>query len=135
MKLEAGLHDVADFSPIAPGKYEFVVKEPAEVVPEVADKTDIGTKMYRINVKCEIVGGENAGKKLTRRFTNKSKATRYFLKTFLEKVGVKVEAGNFNTEDLLGRRFSAIVGERAYTDQEGNEKKAADLDVESVVAI
>jgi len=136
MRIEAGLHDVADFSPIPPGEYEFIIKEPLEIVPILDERTDIGTKAYNFTVFAEIVGGEQAGKRVRRGFTNRTKATRYFLKTFLEKIGVKVESdGSFVSEDLLGRRFKAHVTERMYTDQNGNERKAADLDVESIIGL
>jgi len=133
MKLEAGLHDVADFSPITPGVYELVIKEPPEIIPEVYDETDIGGKMYTINVQCEIASGPEAGKKVWRRITNKSKATRYFMKRFLEGIGITIGSdGSFITENMLGRKFKAAIYDRQYKDADGNEKKASDIDLESV---
>ena len=136
MLIEAGLNDFEDFTPVPQGTYEFVIKEPVEVVSNADDKTDIGGKLYTFIIRSEIVGGEQAGKTVRRQFTNKTKATRYFLRSFLGKVGINISSGGgWSTEDLLGRRFRASVGERIYKDRDGNEKKAADLDTESTVAI
>ena len=135
MLIDGQLNDFEDFGPVKPGTYEFIIKEPVEVTPIVDEQTDIGGKMYNFIIRPELVGGEQAGKKVRRQFSNKSKATRYFLRSFLEKVGVNIQdGGKFSTEDLLGRRFRATVGERLGTgDSVG--KKYADLDTESVVAI
>jgi len=136
MLIDAGLNDFEDFSPVPPGIYEFAIKEPVEVAPIVDEQTDIGGKAYNFVIRPEVVGGEQAGKKVRRQFSNKTKATRYFLRSFLEKVGVSIrEGGSFTSEDLLGRRFRAAVGERIWKDKEGNERKGADLDSESIVAI
>jgi hypothetical protein len=136
MRIEGGLHDVADFTPVKPGKYEFVVKEPMEVIPDVEAKTDIGGRLFTFIVRPEIVGGDEAGKKLRRQFTNKTKATRYFLKRFLEGIGVAIDkTGGFASEDLLGKKFKGEVFERGYKDGEGQDKKASDIDVESIVAL
>ena len=135
MLIEAGLNDFEDFAPVPQGQYEFVIKEPVEVKPG-DEQTDIGGKLYTFIIKPEIVGGEQSGKQVRRQFTNKTKATRYFLRSFLEKIGINISAGGgWSTEDLLGRRFKASVGERIYKDKDGNEKKTADLDTESAVAI
>ena len=134
MLLEAGLNDFEDYSPVKPDKYNFVIKKPAEVIPS-DDKTDIGGKCVTIVIRPEIVGGEQAGKEVRRQFSNKSKGARYFLKSFLEKIGVPVtKEGGFATEDLLGRQFSAQVKDRSYV-QDGIEKKASDLDSESALGI
>lgn len=134
MLIDAGLNDFEDFSPVAPGTYDFIIKEPVEVIPEVTNKTDIGGKMYAFIIRPEIVGGPMAGKKVRRQFSNKSKATRYFLRSFLLKVGVNVQAGGgFTSEDLLGRKFRAAVGERMGTGDSAG-KKFADLDTESIIA-
>ena len=134
MLIDARLDDFEDFAPVPPGVYEFAIKEPVEVKPEI-EATDIGGKCYTFIIRPEIVGGDQAGKKVRRQFSNKSKATRYFLKSFLEKVGVNIqEGGRFTSEDLLGRRFKAAVGERMGTG-ESVGKKFADLDSESIVAI
>jgi len=136
MRIEAGLNDFEDFSPLAPGNYSFVIKEPMEVIPESENKTDIGGKMFTFVIKPEVVGGDHAGKKCRRQFSNRSKGSRYFLRSFLEKLGIALqETGGFNSEDLLGKQFKAEVGERLYNDKEGNQKKAADLDTESIVAL
>jgi len=136
MRIEAGLNDVADFGPVPAGQYELAIKEPMEVVPVVDEKTDIGGRVYNFTVWCEITAGEHAGKRIRRGFTNRTKGSRYFLKTFLERIGVAVdEKGGFATEDLLGKRFKAYVSERVYTDSNGQERKTNDLDVESIVAL
>lgn len=136
MRIEAGLNDYADYSPIPPGTYEFVIKDPLVSIPVLDSKTDIGGNQYKFELTLEIVGGEQAGKKVFRRFTNKSKGSRYFLRSFLEKVGASIgEKGGFSSEDLLGKRFKAAVNDRLYKDDAGNEKKASDLDTESVVAL
>jgi len=135
MLIEAGLNDFEDFSPLPSGKYDFIIKEPAEVKPG-DDPTDIGGKMYTFVLFAEVVGGEQAGKRVRRQLSNRSKASRYFLRSFLEKIGVVVAGGGgFSTEDILGRQFSALVGERIYKDKDGNDKKAAELDEGSIVAI
>ena len=137
MLIDAGLNDFEDFSPVKPDVYEFVIKEPVEIMPIVDEQTDIGGRAYNFVIRPEIVGGEQAGKKVRRQFSNKTKATRYFLRSFLEKVGVTINTGGgFTSEDLLGRRFRAAVGERSYIDKnDGTTKKASDLDTESIVAI
>ena len=135
-RIEAGLHDFEDFSPVAPGTYDFVIKEPMQVIPNVTEKTDIGGKMFQFVIYPEVVGGPLAGKKVRRQFSNRSKGSRYFMKSFMDKVGVAItKEGAFNSEELLGRQFKATVNERMYTDKEGNSKKGSDLDSESVVAI
>jgi len=137
MLIDAQLNDFEDFSPVKPDIYDFVIKEPVEIVPVVGEATDIGGKAYTFVIRPEIVGGEQAGKKVRRQFSNKTKATRYFLRSFLEKVGVNInDGGGFTSEDLLGRRFRGAVGERSYTDKnDGSIKKASDLDTESIVAL
>lgn len=136
MLIDAGLNDFEDFSPIPPDNYTFVIKDPVEVVPSADEKTDIGGKLFTFIIRPEVVGGKQAGKKVRRQFSNKSKATRYFLRSFLEKVGVPLrESGGFSSEDLLGRSFKASVGERIYNDKDGNSKKAADIDTESIIAV
>lgn len=137
MLLPAGLNDVADYSPVPVGNYEFVIKEPMEITPDKdGAKSDINLAIYKLVINPEIAKGEHAGKKVRRMFTTKSKGTRYWLKSFMEKLGVSVtKEGQFNSEDLLGRRFTANVGERGYTDAEGAAKKASDLDTESVKAL
>jgi hypothetical protein len=135
MLIDAQLNDFEDFGPVKPGTYEFIIKEPVEVIPVVDEQTDIGGKCYNFIIRPELVGGEQAGKKVRRQFSNKSKATRYFLRSFLEKVGVNIqEGGRFTSEDLLGRKFRAAVGERMGTG-ENTGKKYADLDTESIVAL
>lgn len=135
MLIDAQLNDFEDFSPVAPGIYEFVIKDPVEVTPSLDEQTDIGGKLFNFIIRPEIVGGAQAGKKVRRQFSNKSKATRYFLRSFLEKVGVNIrEGGSFTSEDLLGRKFKAMVGERAGTGENAG-KKYADLDTESIVAL
>jgi len=135
MLIDAGLNDFEDFSPVKPGTYDFIIKEPVEITPEVVDKTDIGGKMYNFIIRPEIVGSDMAGKKVRRQFSNKSKATRYFLRSFLEKIGVNIkEGGGFTSEDVLGRKFRATVGERLGTGDNAG-KKYADLDTESIVAL
>ena len=134
MRLEAGLHDVEDFSPVKPGTYDFVIKDPMECVPVVDQKTDIGGKCWNFVIRPEVLGGELAGKKVRRQFGNRSKGSRYFLKSFLERIGVAVsKEGAFTSEDLLGKRFRATVGERLGKDKDGNERMYADLDTESVI--
>lgn len=137
MLVPSGLHDVADFSPVPVGNYEFVIKEPMEITPDPTGvKSDIGLPIYKLIINPEIVKGEHVSKKVRRMFTTKSKGTRYWLKSFMEKLGVSItKEGKFNSEDLLGRRFTANVGERGYTDAEGTAKKASDLDTESVKSL
>lgn len=136
MLIDAQLNDYEDFSNIPPASYEFIIKEPVESNP-LPEPTDIGGKAFQFIIRPEVVGGEQAGKKLRKTATNKSKASRYFLRSFLEKIGVNIqEGGGFTTEDLLGRRFRGTVGERlgkVGTESEG--KKYADLDTESIVAL
>ena len=135
MLIEAGLNDYEDFTPVAPGKYNFIIKEPVEI-KNGEEPTDIGGKLYTFIIFAEVVGGEEAGKRVRRQLSNRSKASRYFLRTFLEKIGVQVSpAGGFSTEEVLGRQFSAVVSERMYKDKDGNEKKAAELEEGSIVAI
>ena len=134
MLIDAGLNDYEDFSNIPPAAYEFIIKEPVET-NELPDATDIGGKAYQFIIRPEVVGGEQVGKKLRKTATNKSKASRYFLRAFLEKVGVNIqEGGQFTSEDLLGRRFRGTVGERLGTGENAG-KKYADLDTESIVAL
>lgn len=136
MLLDAGLHDVADFTPIPPNNYDFVIKKPMEVKPVSGEKTDIGGNKFTFIIYPEILGGEMGGKEVRRQFSNGSKGSRYFLKSFLTKIGVNVtKEGAFASEDLLGKRFRAAVGERAYKDQQGKEKMAADLDSETAIII
>lgn len=136
MKIEAGLHDFADFAPVPPATYEFTIKEPLEVKEAKGEKTDIGGKQFTFVLWVEIASGDQAGKRVRRQFSNKSKGARYFMKSFMEKLGIPVtKEGAFNSEDLLGRRFKAMVGERIYKDAEGNDKKASDLDTESTVGL
>jgi len=135
MLIDAGLNDFEDFAPVPPGTYIFVIKEPVET-KSLTEKTDIGGPSYDFIIRPEIEGGEQAGKKVRRQFSNKSKATRYFLRSFLLKVGVNInEGGRFTSEDLLGRRFTAVVGERMGTEGASAGKKFADLDSESVLAL
>lgn len=135
MLIDARLDDFEDFAPVPPNTYEFIIKEPVEVKP-LPEPTDIGGKAYDFVIKPEIVGGDQAGKKVRRQFSNRSKATRYFLKSFLEKVGVSIkDGGSFTSEDLLGRKFQATVGERVGTTGDSIGKKFADLDSESIVAL
>jgi hypothetical protein len=136
MLIEAGLNDFEDFSPVPPGSYEFIIKEPAEIKVNKEEKTDTGGALITVIVKPEVVGGEQAGKKVRRQLSNRSKASRFFLRSFLEKVGVQVsKVGGFASEELLGRRFKANVSERMYKDADGNEKKAAELEENSIVSL
>jgi len=136
MIIDAQLNDFEDFGPVVPGTYEFIIREPVEVIPVVDKKTDIGGKCYNFIIRPEIVGGEQAGKKVRRQFSNSSKATRYFLRSFLTKVGVNIQTGgSFTSEDLLGRKFRATVGERIVKEGERAGQKFADLDTESIVAL
>ena len=136
MLIDGGLHDVADFSPIPVGVYDMIIKDPMEVIAVVDKKTDIGGKVFTFIIWPEIIGGDNAGKKVRRQFSNQSKGSRYFLKSFLDKIGVSItKEGAFASENLLGKKFRAAVNERIYKDAEGNEKKASDLDTESAVKI
>lgn len=136
MKFEAGLHDFADFTPVPPAEYQFVIKEPMEANRVKGEKTDIGGDQFTFVLYCEITVGEHAGKRVRRQFSNKSKGARYFMKSFMEKLGIAIsKEGSFASEDFLGRRFKANVGERLYDDAQGNKKKAADLDTESAIAL
>lgn len=138
MRLEAGLNDVADFSPIPDGLYDFIIKQPLEVVPEEGDiRTDIGGKLYVFYVRPEIESGEHAGRELRTRFSNRTKGSRYYFKSFLEKIGVSVdETGGFATEDLLGRRFRAPIVQRPYEDKTtGQQKTISDIDTEAAVSL
>jgi hypothetical protein len=135
MLIDAQLNDFEDFGPIQVGTYDFAIKEPVEVIPTADEKTDIGGKQYTFIIRPEIVGGASAGKKARIRLSNKSKASRYFLKSFLEKVGCAIQgSGAFASEDLLGLQFRASVGERMGTGENAG-KKYADLDTESVIAL
>lgn len=137
MLIEAGLHDFEDFSNLEPGVYTFAIKEPMEVTPTVDEKTDIGGKLYTFIVKPEVVGGERAGKKMRKQMTNRSKASRYFLRSFLEKIGVTVtKEGNFSSEAVLGKKFKSAVVARSYKDKTtGDVKTASDFDENSIVAL
>jgi len=136
VKFEAGLHDFSDFALLPSAEYEFVIKEPLEVTELKGQKTDISGKEYTFVLWAEVTVGEYAGKKVRRQFSNRSKGARYFMKSFMERLGISItKDGAFNSEDFLGRRFKATVGERAYTDQQGQEKKANDLDTESTIAL
>ncbi len=136
MLIESGLHDFEDFSPVATGVYDFVIKDPMEVIPIVDEKTDIGGKKYTFIIWPEIIAGDLAGKKVRRQFSNGSKGSRYFLKSFLEKIGVSIsKEGAFSSESLLGKRFRCGVGARGYKDSDGNSKIAADLETESAIAL
>lgn len=135
-RIEAGLHDFTDFSPFKPDVYEFIIKEPMLVEPVVDQKTDIGGKCFNFILYPEVVGGEYASRKVRRQFSNNSKGSRYFMKSFFEKIGVAItKEGAFNSEDLLGRKFKAAIGQRSYNDAQGNPKVANDLDTESAVAM
>ena len=135
MLIEAGLNDFEDFSPVVPGSYEFIIKEPVDITPNLEMQTDIGGAAYVFIVRPEIVGGDLAGKQVRCRFSNKSKGSRYFLKSFLEKIGVNIgEGGGFTSEDVLGRKFKASVGERLGTGENAG-KKYAEMDTESIIAL
>lgn len=135
MKIDGGLNDFTDFSPVKVGVYDFLIKKPMDITPST-DKTDIGGKKFTFVVWPEIIGGELAGKEVRRQFSNGSKGSRYFMKSFLEKIGVAIsKEGTFNSEDLLGKKFRCAVGERRYKDAEGNDKTASDLDTESAIKI
>ncbi len=134
MLIDAQLNDYEDFSQLPPGQYEFVIKTPVESNP-LPDPTDIGGTAFQFIIWPEVVGGDQGGKKLRKTATNKSKASRYFLRAFLEKIGVNIqEGGGFTTEDILGRRFKGTVGERLGTGENAG-KKYADLDTESIIAL
>lgn len=136
MRIEAGLDDFEDFSPLAPGTYDFIIKKPVDVTPNVDEKNDIGGNLYTFVVYPEVESGEKAGKEVRRQLSNRSKASRFFLRNFLERIGVEVSVGgSFATEDMLGRRFRAVVMERTYKDKDGNEKKAADFDDRSIIGL
>lgn len=136
MKFEAGLHDFADFAPVPPDTYEFVIKDPLAANKVQGEKTDIGGQQFTFVLFVEIASGEQAGKRVRRQFSNKSKGARYFMKSFMEKIGIAISSdGAFSSEDFLGKRFKATVGERMYKDDGGNDKKASDLDTESAVAL
>jgi len=137
MRIDAGLNDFADFSPLEKGSYSFIIKDPAEIIPVVDEKTDIGGAKFNIKFICEVASGKDAGKKVYLRKSNASKASRYFLKTFLEKVGVPIgQGGAFNSEDILGRQFKADVILRPWTDKTtGEAKTSADLDDKSILAV
>ena len=134
MLIDAQLNDFEDFSPIPVGQYGFVIKEPVEITPQ-AETTDIGGKQFVFIIRPEIVGGEHAGKKARVRLSNKSKASRYFLKSFIEKTGVNIQGnGSFSSEDLLGRQFNATIGETMGVGENAG-KKYSNLETESVVAV
>lgn len=136
MKFEAGLHDFADFSPVPPAEYEFLIREPMDITEAKGQKTDIGGKQYTFVLWCEIATGELAGKRVRRQFSNKSKGARYFMKSFMERISIPISSeGAFSSEDFLGKRFKATVGERIYEDDQGNKKKGNDLDTESAIAL
>lgn len=136
MLIDGGLNDFADFSPVAVGVYDFVIKKPMDVVPNRDKQTDIGGKLFTFVIWPEIVGGDNAGKEVRRQFSNGSKGSRYFLKSFLEKIGVAItKEGAFNSTEIMGKTFRAAVNERMYKDGDGNQKKAADLDTESIIKL
>jgi len=137
MLIDAQLHDFEDFSPVPPAIYTFAIKTPMEIVPLVNEKTDIGGSAFTFIIRPEIVGGEQGGKTVRRQFSNKTKATRYFLKSFLDKIGVNISgSGQFTSENLLGRQFKGAVTERSYLDKnDGSTKKASDIDTESIVAL
>jgi hypothetical protein len=135
MLIDANLNDFEDFSPIPVNTYDFVVKEPVEVIPVVDEKTDIGGRQFIFIIRPEVVGGEHAGKKSRVRMSNKSKASRYFLKSFLEKIGVTIQSnGQFSSEDLLGKNFRASISEVAGTGENAG-KKYSNLDTESAIAL
>jgi len=136
MLIDGGLNDFADFSPVPVGVYDFVIKKPMDVTPEHDKQTDIGGKLFTFVIWPEILGGENAGKEVRRQFSNNSKGSRYFLKSFLEKIGVAItKEGAFNNSDLLGKKFRAAVNERIWEDKDGNKKKGSDLDTESIIKV
>ncbi len=134
MRVEGGLHDVADLTPIKPSNYEFVFKTPLEINPDVNEKTDIGGRLYTFIAWPEVATGPEAGKKARRQFNNKTKGSRYYLKRFLEMIGITIGSdGSFNSDTLLGKRFKADIIERPYIDKNtGEAKKASDLVVDSI---
>ena len=136
MKIEGGLHDFTDISPIPPAEYELLIKDPIEVKKIEGESTDIGGTQYTFVLFVEVATGAFAGKRIRRQFSNKSKGSRYFMKSFMEKLGIAISKdGAFSSEDFLGRRFNATVGERMYKDKDNNEKKANELDTESTKAL
>jgi hypothetical protein len=134
MLLDANLNDFEDFGPIPAGKYSFTIKTPAEVTSNAGEKNDIGGQLFKIIFYPEIVGGEQSGKRCRVSFSNQSKGNRYFLKSFMEKIGVTITgSGAFNSDDLMGKTFNAAItitmgkGEKAGT-------KYSNMDTESAVA-
>ena len=135
MKFEAGLHDFEDFSPVPANQYDFLIREPMEITEDKAKKTDIGGKVFKFVQFLEISSGEFAGKRVRRQFSNATKGSRYFMKSFLEKIGVEIsKTGSFSSEDLLGKKFKGTTSIRSY-EKDGAPKTAAELDTESIVAL
>jgi hypothetical protein len=135
MLLDASLNDFENYGPIPADKYEWIIRKMPEVVINPNEKTDINTTMFSLLFYPEVSTGEMKGKECRVSFMNKTKGNRYFLKSFLEKIGVPVSSnGSFDSNDMLGKQFTAAI---VITEGKGTNagKKYSNMDTESAVAI
>ena len=114
-KINVNLNEVEDVSkPIPTGQYVVRVLK-----AEKATGNESG-KDY-IHWEVEVVEGENKGRHL---FFNTSlqEQALWNLKKLLDAASVVTNKdGSFNTEDVIGAEFTAVVGQREYEGKAGNE--------------
>ncbi len=128
MKIQAQLNDVADFTPLSEGLHKFQIEETPEV-----QRNDDGTLAVVVRAVC--IDEQEKGKIVRRRFSAATPGSRYYLKAFLTALGVSIDAdGSFETSNLIGKKFQAIVKHREYINTRGEQSIAADI-VENTVQV
>lgn len=128
-----------------PEQSKFDVPSAKEHLFQVTDlftnQDDIGIKLglddNTVSVKCEVVGGEEAGRTLLNRCNlDKNEKAFFFTRMFLKAIGesYKGAALNIDTDRWIGRQFYATVihnGKYANIDQYNFDKKIDQEWVES----
>lgn len=100
--------------PVPPGMYQMIVANVEDKVTKGGDNP--GRPMLAI--KAQILGGDHDGRPLFGNFVVPNKAIdddkaytfmRSQLKRFCIACGVNVEADGFDTQDLMGKKFTGVT--------------------------
>lgn len=106
--------EAKDFTMCGKGEHDFKITK-----AELSSYTKDGEQRQKIELTCEVIGGEDSGSKVFKSIFLKN-PTGLFM--FLNKIGVSIEKKayfNLDTNMFIGKLFTANVELETYTKNDG----------------
>lgn len=116
-KFNVDFTEAKEFNMCEKGEQNFKI-----INAELKDYVKDGIQKQKIELTCEVFGGESSGAKV---FHSIFLANTTGLYMFLNRIGVKIEKKVYNDLDtnmFIGKLFTATVEHETYTGRDGNNK-------------